>query len=93
MNKELEEAIKELRILSLLGLGCNITEEIKQKFKTILNYIDNSISKEVVEEKLKKLEKQYEIVLDENSTKAFILKCQIEIVKEIVNLQSNKQPQ
>lgn len=52
MNKELEEAIKELRILSLLGLGCNITEEIKQKFKTLLNYIDNSISKEVVENKL-----------------------------------------
>lgn len=52
MNKELEEAIKELRILSLLGLGCNITEEIKQKFKTILNYIDNSISKKVVEEKI-----------------------------------------
>ena len=51
MNKELEEAIKELRILSLLGLGCNITEEIKQKFKTLLNYIDNSISKEIVENK------------------------------------------
>lgn len=93
MNKELEEAIKELRILNLLGLGCSITEEIKQKFATILNYIDNSIPKEVVEKKLQELEKEYKIALEENSTKAFILKCQIEIVKEIVNLQSNKQIQ
>ena len=48
MSKKLEEAIKELRILSVLGLGCSITEEIQLKFKTILNYIDNSIPKEVV---------------------------------------------
>lgn len=67
MNKELEEAIKELRILSILGLGCNITEEIKQKFETILNYIDNSISKEVVEKKIAELTEEYELLLEHQS--------------------------
>lgn len=50
----------------------------------VSSYIDNSIPKKVVENKLQDLERQYKIALEENSTKAFILKCQIEIVKELL---------
>lgn len=39
---------------------------------------------EIEYEKLQELEKQYEEALDENSTKAFILKCQIEGLKELL---------
>lgn len=80
MNKELEEAIKELRILNLLGLGCSITEEIKQKFATILNYIDNSIPKEVVEKKIKMLKDTLDLLkADKKVAKYKILAIEMEI--------------
>lgn len=53
-------------------------------FKNTLNYIENSISKEVIEKKIKKLESQYKEALEENSIQVFILKCQIEIFKRII---------
>lgn len=37
-----------------------------------------------IKEKLEDLKKQYKIALEENSIKAFILKCQIEILKELL---------
>lgn len=37
-----------------------------------------------VRDKIKELKAQYEIALDENSTKAFILKCQITILQELL---------
>lgn len=39
---------------------------------------------EKIEEKIKELEKEYKQVLEENSIKAFILKCQLEILQEIL---------
>lgn len=39
---------------------------------------------EKIEEKLNELEKEYKQVLEENSIKAFILKCQLEILQEIL---------
>ena len=85
MNKELEEAIKYLKLIrknhDLEKKGYVYTEEA---IETVLNYIDNSISKEIVENKLINLEKEYKEALEENSTKAFILKCQIEIAKELL---------
>lgn len=55
MNNKLEEARKRIKIL--LTDDCNCTECIKNKeaYKTILNYIDNSISKEVIKEKRPKI--------------------------------------
>ena len=55
-----------------------------EDLETVLNYIDNSISKEAIENKLNKLEKQYKEALNKNSTKAFILKCQIEAIQELL---------
>lgn len=65
-------------------------EEIEQNelflkmLHNILNYIENSISKEVIKEKKQELEKEYKECLEENSTKAFILKCQLEIINEML---------
>ena len=54
MNKELEEAIK--KSLSNKERGtCVISAEI---LETVLNYIDNSISKEVIEEKIEELKQR-----------------------------------
>ena len=50
----------------------------------INNYIENSIPKEVIEEKRNELQKEYEEELDENSTKAFILKCKLEMIRELL---------
>lgn len=56
MNKELEEAIKYLKLIrknhDLEKKGYVYTEEAIQ---TVLNYIENSISKEVIEEKIEEL--------------------------------------
>lgn len=83
-NKESEEAIKRIKIL--MQDDCNCEECIKNKkaYKSILNYIENSISKEVIKEKKQKLEKEYKEYLEENSTKAFILKCQLELINEML---------
>lgn len=53
MNKELEEAII---IFGNLDISDDI-EFIKAR-ETILNYIENSISKEVIKEKIKKLDEE-----------------------------------
>ncbi len=52
--------------------------------KDVLNYIENSIPKQLVKDRTEELKKEYEEALKENSTKAFILKCQIEILKELL---------
>lgn len=42
------------------------------------------IPKSKVKEKIEELKKEYEIALEENSTKAFILKCQIDILEKLM---------
>ncbi len=60
MNKELEEAIK--KSLSNKERGtCVISAEI---LETVLNHIKNSISKEVIEEKVEKATEEYNYFLD-----------------------------
>lgn len=79
MNKELEESIiifKELEIED--------DKEFIKARETILKALENSISKEVIKEKKQKLEKEYKEYLEENSTKAFILKCQLELINEML---------
>ncbi len=46
--------------------------------------IENSILKQKLKDKLEELKKEYIKELENNSTKAFILKCQITIVEEIL---------
>ena len=44
----------------------------------------NFIPKKVIQEKLDKLKKEYKEELEKDSIKAFILKCQIEILQELL---------
>ena len=92
MNKELEETkifLKQMlneykRFGDLQDEKFEDTDRIYNQLEIALNYIDNSIPKEKIEEKIKELEKEYKQVLEENSIKAFILKCQLEILQEIL---------
>ena len=44
----------------------------------------DTIEKQKVKDKIEELKKEYEIALEENSTKAFILKCKISAFEELL---------
>lgn len=70
-----EERIKELE------------EENKRKdmfLKMAKEVIENSILKQKIRDKLEELKKEYIKELEKNSTKAFILKCQISVIEELL---------
>ena len=52
MNKELEEATERIEYLLTDGCDCESCKKDKKAYKAILNYIENSIAKEKVEEKI-----------------------------------------
>lgn len=74
MNKELEEAIsicnaikKNIKYKSTFDLNIlKLNRNNELALETVLNYIENSISKEVIKEKIEKLEQQREIAEKEN---------------------------
>lgn len=84
--------LKEMQDNALIACRCYKTsgilyrdEKAEQKvnaIETALNYIENSIPKQLIENKLEDLQKEYKEALEENSIKAFILKCQIEGFKD-----------
>ena len=56
MNKELEEAKTRLyEFIHNINLADKTIDNIKQDVYTVLNYIDNSIPKEVIEKKIEKI--------------------------------------
>lgn len=87
MNKELEEMIE---IYINARDNKSLIESIYPEFffefvDMLLNYIENSIPKQIVDERQNELQKEYEEALEENSTKAFILKCKLEMIKELLD--------
>lgn len=74
INGWLRERVKELE------------EEIENINKQLdLDYVDNNyIPKSKIKEKIEELKQEYKIALEENSIKAFILKCQIQILQELL---------
>lgn len=53
--------------------------------KEHIKYLEeNSIPVQKVKNKIEELKKEYEIALEENSTKAFILKCKISALEEFL---------
>lgn len=82
MNKELEEAIKTLKITK------NVTNNfrIQEAIETVLNYIDNSISKEVIEEKIEELENSQARVKNNNLiySREDVFRFQIYILEELL---------
>lgn len=69
MDKELEESIKYLKLIrknhDLEKKGYVYTEEA---IETVLNYIENSIPKEVIEKYLKEEQEHFEIYKKESKT-------------------------
>lgn len=60
-------------------------EELSENYNLLEKaYITDNIPKSVVKDKIKELKKEYEIALEENSTKAFILKCKISVLEELL---------
>lgn len=66
-------------------------KELKDKYihekvakEEVEELLEDSIPKSKVKENLKQLEKEYKQDLESNSIKAFILKCKIEAIKELL---------
>ncbi len=89
MNKELEETIKILkRRNKILKLDYAITNEDLKAIQTVLKYIDNSISKEVIKEKIEELQKEYELLLEhqngQESNRTKYLRGKIHMCQELL---------
>ena len=77
----------QMAIARVLARIKELEEENKRKdmfVKMAKEVIENSILKQKLKDKLEELKKEYIKELENNSTKAFILKCQITIVEEIL---------
>lgn len=59
-------------------------KEVEHLKKYIKYLKENSIPVQKVKDKIEELKKEYEIALEENSTKAFILKCKISALEEFL---------
>ena len=76
--KALENMLKRIKELE---------EENKKKSIENICYqeeLENSIPVQKVKDKIEELKKEYEIALEENNTKAFILKCKISALEELL---------
>ena len=60
------------------------SKQYREKNIEVTNLYLNSIPVSLVKETIERLKEQYKTALEENSIKAFILKCQIEILKELL---------
>ncbi len=71
-------------VLQALKCKDNLIEDLKLQAKSLNGIIRNSIPKKKIKDKKVDLEKEYENKLEKNSIKAFILKCQIEILQDLL---------
>lgn len=78
MLKEKDKRIKELEEEK------KNRADFQKKYIEVTNLYLNSISKQKIKDKIEELKKEYKIALEENSTKAFILKCKINVLEEIL---------
>jgi len=84
-KEAIETVLKELKKLQKENKDFKqANTEKANKLIEITNLYLNSVPKEKIREKIKELQKKYEIALEENNTKAFILKCQITILEELL---------
>lgn len=84
MNKELEENIEIVKELLEGAKSNNIYEENKyfKSIEKLLNYIDNSIPREIIEEKLEKYKQQLK-----NNTKRVV---QLQVLEQNGGLQQSE---
>lgn len=83
---ELEEAITKLKRDISKPLACgDITIVCIDDLETALSYIDNSISKEVIEKKVEELNKEYEQVEETSDfVIADVLQPKIQVLQELL---------
>ena len=74
------KAIKQ----NVKNLQKRIKELEEENYVQKVALLENSIPKQKVKDKIEELKKEYEIALEENSTKAFILKCKISALEELL---------
>lgn len=78
--KELEENINKQK--QLTEIVQTITDEsIKE---ALIEFEKDYIPVSLIKEKIEELKQEYKIALEENSIKAFILKCQIQALQELL---------
>lgn len=106
MNKELEGAIKYFINFTKYNRElakkerkydkqyAKDLEKRVEKFTTILNYIENSMPKEVVEENLNKLQSEYELLLEhqngQESNRTKYLRGKIHMCQELLQEKGEK---
>ena len=99
LQKENEELKKEIErqkdintVINEKGLDKNYEKALEKTMTKFLknNIANDFISKQTVKDKIEELESQYKIALEENSTKAFILKSQITILQELIEEREKK---
>lgn len=78
--KEENETLKLKEITRTIGKYGEV--EVHDAINQVLS--KDYISKKIIKEKKQELEKEYKEYLEENSTKAFILKCQLELINEML---------
>ena len=82
-NEELKEKLME-KDLEVIGVEEYTKDSMGEIIEQYYTANEKCIPTQKVEDKIEELKKEYEIELEENGTKAFILKCQIEILKELL---------
>lgn len=76
--KALENMLKRIKELEQKN------EHLKYLYDDCCKCLLDTIEKQKVKDKIEELKKEYEIALEENSTKAFILKCKISALEELL---------
>ena len=93
-NKSKEELILLLNeSLGVIEKLQKENEELKADNYELNNRINDlldNISVQKVKDKIEELKAQYKTALEENSTEAFILKCQITILQELIEEREEK---
>ena len=56
----------------------------KQLYDDCCKCLVDSIPKQLLKVKIQKLEETYKVALEKNSTEAFILRCQLEVLQELL---------
>lgn len=73
--KKLQKRIKELE---------EKNKHLKYLYDDCCKCLLDTIEKQKVKDKIEEIKKEYEIALEENGTKAFILKCKIRALEELL---------
>ena len=94
---DIEDLISLEHILSNYKKILKENEELKNQEETarkvnelLVERYSTSIPVQIVKDKIEELKAQYKTALEENSTEAFILKCQITILKELIEEREEK---